>query len=115
MIKVSDIKIKPGYTEEDLKIKISKELKINKNEILEIEYIKKSIDARRKPNVFYNLTLAVGLKNEQRFSDRKIELDYSLLTYGKKSLNDRPVVVGFGPAGMFCSLALARMGLNQLL
>lgn len=114
MIKVSDIKIKPGYTEEDLKIKISKELKINKNEILEIEYIKKSIDARRKPNVFYNLTLAVGLKNEQRFSDRKIELDYSLLTYGKKSLNDRPVVVGFGPAGMFCSLALARMGLKPI-
>jgi len=114
MIKVSDIKLKPNYTEDELKLKIAKELKINKNDILRFEYLKKSIDARKKPNVFYNLSLAVELKNEERFKDRKIELDYSLLSYEKKPSKERPIVVGFGPAGMFAALALSRMGLKPI-
>ena len=114
MIKVSDIKLKPSYTDEDVKAKIAKELKINKNEILSFEYLKKSIDARKKPNVLYNLTLAVELRNEKPFMDKYVELDYNILSYDKKVLKERPVVVGFGPAGMFCALALARMGLKPI-
>ena len=115
MIKVENLRLKPSYTEEDLKLKIAQALKINKKEILSFEYIKKSIDARKKPAVVYNITVAVELRNENPFKDKKVILDYSGLSYEKKKLADRPVVVGFGPAGMFAGLALSKMGLKPII
>ena len=114
MIKLDNIRLKPDYTEDNLKTEIAKNLKISKTEILCFEIIKKSIDARRKPDVKIVLSVGIKLKNEDQFVNLKFEPDYSLFEYDKKFISDRPVVVGFGPSGMFLSLMLARMGLKPI-
>lgn len=114
MIKVDNIRLKPDFKESDLKKEIAKILKINVGEIVRYEIIKKSIDARRKPDVKIVLSLAVALKNEDKFENLKFELDYSLFSYPQKHISDKPIVVGFGPSGMFLSLMLARMGLKPI-
>ncbi len=116
MIKITLNKVKTNFDQELLKKEISYLLKINKKISKNIKIIKKSIDARKKPNIFYCLTLGVELDNnlENKFDYPQIKLDYSGLSYSKASCNFSPVVVGFGPSGMFCALALAKMGLKPI-
>ena len=114
MIKLDNIRLKPDYTEDNLKTEIAKNLKISKTEILCFEIIKKSIDARRKPDVKIVLSVGIKLKNEDEFVNLKFDPDYSIFEYDKKFISDRPIVVGFGPSGMFLSLMLARMGLKPI-
>lgn len=112
MIKLDQIKVNPDYKFEDLPKICSKILKINEKSIENIKILKKSIDARRKPNVFYNLTLALSLKDnlENKFKNLKYEQENLSLKYDKVFCEQRPIIVGFGPSGMFAGLALARMG-----
>ncbi len=117
MIKINLNNIPLNYDDNYLINNISKKLNINKNQIKNIKIIKKSLDARKKPNIFYYLSVAVEFLDnllEKKFSYEKIKLDYSGLLYNKIKSNKKIVVVGFGPSGMFCSLALAKMGLNPI-
>ena len=116
MIKVDNIKLPIGYTKQDVNNAISRSLKIKTSEIETFEFVKLSIDARRKPNVHYIASIAVQLKGslENKFSNLKYKLNCDTLCYEKKSIDKSPIVVGFGPAGMFCALMLARMGLKPI-
>lgn len=117
MIKVENIKLNVGYTDTDVKNVVAKALKINASEVESFEFLKLSIDARKKPNVFYVGTVAVKLskKLENRFANMKVDMSRKPKTYDTlHNVKDRPVVVGFGPAGMFASLMLARMGLRPV-
>ena len=75
--------------------------------------LRRSIDARKKEDVKVIYKLAVdtplNLKNEKKYIEEKINLDYP--KWNKKS----PIVVGFGPAGIFASLYLARCGANPII
>ena len=62
---------------------------------------KKSIDARHKNNIKFVYSVAFG--EAEKSGALKIQ-------YGKKTQQDRPAVLGFGPAGMFCALVLAENG-----
>lgn len=80
---------------------------------------KKSVDARNKNNIFFIYTVAYNLTCDvPDFSDKNIGVSViepeipQFLT--NKSLSARPVVVGFGPCGMFCALALAKAGLKPI-
>lgn len=117
MIKVDQVKVNIDYTQSDLIKKCSKILKVHPNDIVECEILKQSIDARKKPEIYYVFSLIVSLKNnlESRFAKLSyVKPDYNL-TYSKKSLAIRPVVVGFGPSGMFSALCLAKMGLKPII
>lgn len=117
MIKVDNIKLNVGYTDMDVKNAVSKALRISPNKIESYEFLRLSIDARKKPNVFYIATVAVSLSKEfeEKYKSNKVDVGYNAKKYNKLfSVADRPVVVGFGPAGMFASLMLARMGLRPI-
>lgn len=116
MIKVSNLILEPNFNNDKLKQKIASVLKINASEILDFVILKSSIDARRKPKIFYVLTCGVTLLNEQNFSDKKFEYNITGVKYNKVDfcLSNSPVVVGFGPSGMFCALALSEMGLKPI-
>lgn len=116
MIKINDIKIKINYSLNDLKKIVCEKLKINKNIIKNILIYKQSIDARKKINIHYVLTVLVEVldKNvQQKFEDFKP--DYFGLDYKKVTSKTRPVIVGFGPSGMFAGLCLAKMGLKPII
>lgn len=102
--------------------KVSKKLKISIDEMKNFKIIKESLDARNKDNI--RLTYAVELehKNEEKLVERLHDKDVRIDTTkyepdvesGSEKLNNRPVVVGFGPAGIFAALMLAEKGYKPL-
>ena len=102
--------------------KIRKTLRCRKEEICSWTIKKRSVDARRKPELFFVYTIAVKTKNDSgmlhKCRNRNVTLfnkkDYSLPESGKEVLTSRPVVVGFGPAGLFCAYHLAEAGYRPI-
>lgn len=119
MIKVSQVKV-PVF-ETDLTNKLSKVLKINKDDIISYKILKKSLDARLKPNLVYVYDLAVNIKNETNFLNKNHgfslykEETFEFLIKGVKKLSYRPIIVGAGPAGLFCGYMLAKYGYKPIL
>lgn len=112
MIKLDQVKMRIGFSDQDVIKKCAAILKIKQNQIKNFIIVNQSIDARKKPNVFFVLAVALELENnlEQQFAKFAYTHNTSLLDYQTKTISKPPVVVGFGPAGMFCALAFAKMG-----
>jgi len=111
------IKLDIGYTKEDLKKALAKSLKINCQDITNIEIIKESIDARRKPNVYniVNVAFDCSKKNKEWAKLKDIEVSHAGIKETKHIYNGvSPVVVGFGPSGMFMALKLAKSGYKPI-
>lgn len=111
---LSEIKVKPGYTSDDIFQAIKKKYNIFSDEILNFEIIKESIDSRKKPENFMSLNLAIEPKNVKNYKLKKLNdviVDHSGLDYDFSNYSgNKPVVIGFGPSGMFAGLALAKAG-----
>lgn len=117
MLQVNGLKLKVEYTEQDLLRECARKMRARDGEILAVEKIKESIDARDKNNVVYVLNVAVEVKesykNFKHFEN--VTVDHTGLSYKKVLCDARPVIVGFGPSGMFCALALSIMGLKPII
>jgi len=116
---LTEIKTKLGYDEEDIYFAIERKYKLKKSEVEKYIIIRESIDARKKPNVIINLNIAVEVTKNSLYKLRDCK-DYepmlSGLEYEKLDIGaERPVIVGFGPAGMFSGLALALAGLKPII
>lgn len=121
MLRLTNIKIsvKTELTRAVLLKKASKSLKISEEKINEVYLAKKSIDSRDKSDVLYVLSIDVELKNlqdEKKLFKLKNVTEIKPFSYAipKKENSSRPVVVGFGPAGMMSALVLARAGLKPI-
>ncbi|MBO4897673.1 MAG: hypothetical protein J5590_05190 [Clostridia bacterium] len=112
MIKADNIKLPPGYSEADVKHAAAKKLNTSAGNIKEIKIIRKSIDARKNPQ--YVLSLAVDLKNYDGIKGEEYEETKPIYII-KKKFKKRPVVVGFGPAGMFAAYVLAKSGAEPVI
>ena len=115
MLKLNQIKI-DAKQEQNLFLAVSKKLKIDKNQIEKVDILKKAIDARDKQKVCYVYNLCVSLKGdlESKFKNLKYEAEKESLNFSKKTIKKRPLIVGFGPAGMFSALCFARMGFKPI-
>ncbi|MCT4613057.1 MAG: hypothetical protein N4A47_06790 [Clostridia bacterium] len=118
MLKISNLKVK---VEEISKINklIAKKLKIKEELITDLSVIRQSIDARDKSNIFYNCSVAIEIENEEKYLKTKDvsiykKVNYSIPEKGNLEINKRPVVVGFGPSGMFAALILAEAGYKPI-
>ena len=91
--------------------------KLKTNNIKNIYKLKESVDARNKNTVHYVLNVGVEVDNKykNKFKYKIIEVDYDGLSYKKISYTKSPVIVGFGPSGIFAGLALSKMGLNPII
>ena len=127
MIRISQLKLDVHHTEEELRAKICRLLRIRDEALLSCVQRKQSLDARKKPQLFYVYTVDIKVKNEneikKRIQKQKIsnvqfqpkEKKYMLRASGTKPLAHRPVVIGTGPAGLFCGYELARLGYRPIL
>ena len=105
-----------------IKKKVSKKLRVSIDEIKDLKIIKESLDARNKENIKFTYAVEVNHKNEEklveRLHDKDVRIDNSKyepdVEPGDIKLNSRPVVVGFGPAGIFAALMLAEKGYKPL-
>jgi len=98
-----------------------KKLKVKEEELISFRILRESIDARKKPDIYINMSILASVRNEDRVLKkagkdvaRHYREEYEEVIPGKKKLRERPVVVGFGPAGMFCALILSEAGLKPL-
>lgn len=123
MIQISQLKLPPGHSEQELKKKIIKILRVQERELNSYEVVRRSVDARRKPELFFIYTVWVSVKKEaavlKRVKNREVTQIqppfYRLPPPGTEPLRHRPAIVGSGPAGLFCGLVLARKGYCPLI
>lgn len=117
MLRISEIKLDLDCDFHDIEDAAAKVLKINKNRILKTEIFKQSVDCR-KGEVKFVYTADVTVDGDEDkilasiSSNRVIKSEkysYSIPQSNRKSTLP-PVVAGFGPAGMFAALILARSG-----
>lgn len=122
MLRISQIRLLPGHSGSELEEKLRKILHLRKSEPLKYQIFKQSVDARKKPEIYYTYTVDVETLQEsavfrrvsrQNTKIQKIERAkdrYQFPVHGKEKLSKRPVIVGAGPAGLFCAWLLAREG-----
>ncbi len=124
MILINQIKLKPGFTEEDLVKKGASLLHVLPKDIKLARPERVSIDARDKAHirmtvnaVFDVIGEAFVLRRNQKNPDisEYKEVEYFFPDMGTEKLNNRPVIVGAGPAGLFAALKLAEKGYNPLI
>ena len=116
MLIINNVKLPLDYDFSDLTYAAAKALKTDRKNIKSASLFRKSVDARHKNDVHFCCSLLVSTENDKRFEKNGAQL-YSDTEYiWKKAGNTdiRPVVAGFGPAGMFAALALARAGMRPL-
>ena len=118
MILIRSLRLEVGEELSALKGKAARALGCKPGEIRELKLVKRSLDARKKNDIHYVCAVAVSLPEEGRFlrRPRKDIAAYQPPVYGipKVCSDERPVVVGFGPAGMFAALVLARAGARPI-
>lgn len=123
MIRIQQIKVPVSATAEDLKNAAAKVIRVNPSDITGFSIFRKSIDSRDKEDVRFVYTLDVSVNgNEKRIIKRCNKNRVSESTFYKyepvenrRNSPFRPVIVGFGPAGMFSALILAEAGLNPII
>lgn len=94
-----------------------------KDKIQEIHVVRRAVDARKKPHITFVYTLFVAVQNEvvvmkKLGRDKNVStmepIEPEPIVHGEQVLKERPVVVGFGPAGMLAAFYLAREGYRPI-
>lgn len=118
MLRVNQCKVNILYTENDVIRKVAGILRVHPEEIREVAIRKESLDARKKPELFYSLVVDVKVDNEKKVLSRCKNKDVSFVenkayrfpVTASKLQGKSPVIIGAGPAGLVCAYYLARHG-----
>ena len=122
MIRIRDILLPPEHNAHQLTYEAAKLLKISPSKIRGLRLVRRSIDARKKPDVklVYTIDVAVDgseskiLKQSGCKRAAMAPTEHYRPPKTSAQPKNRPVVVGFGPAGMFAALVLAQAGLKPI-
>ena len=122
MIRIRDILMPPEHNEHQLSFEAAKLLKISPSKIRGMRLVRRSIDARKKPDVKLVYTVDVAVEGSEARILKQSGCKRSAIAPTERyrlpktaaQPKIRPVVVGFGPAGMFAALVLALAGLRPL-
>ena len=119
---VSEIRISPNEPKEKAFARALSELGLRRYENVSTRISKISVDARHKDNVQLVCSVAVSCDEEEKIFERKKAKNITLRKIApdkipalKKPPETRPVIIGFGPAGMFAGLYLARAGAKPVI
>lgn len=124
MIRINQMKLNIEHTSDDFERKILKTLCIKKEELQGFQIRKQSIDARKKPVLYYVYSVDVQVRDEAKVKktvkNNQIQFQvkpdsYHFEVKGTKELTHRPVIIGTGPAGLFCGYMLAAHGYQPIL
>jgi len=123
MLRLTDIKLPLDHDELALEQAILKKLKIKKERLLSFTMFRRGYDARNNKNIQLIYTLDVDVDKpaellEKFADDHRVketpDMSYKFVAQAPEQLEERPVVIGFGPCGLFSALILAQMGFKPI-
>ena len=118
MIRITQLKLPVEHKKQELYEKTVKLLRVAPSEIKQLKIVKQSVDARKKEQILFIYTVDVEVAKEQQIL-KKVknnqvsqvkEVPYQFPSGGEEPLKHPPVIIGSGPAGLFCGLMLAQAG-----
>ncbi|RMS45106.1 hypothetical protein ALP66_04391 [Pseudomonas amygdali pv. photiniae] len=125
MLRITELKLPIDHPEEDLRIALLQRLGIDSSELLDFTLFKRSYDARKKSSeLCFIYTIDFQVSDEQALlrklgDDRHVgpapDVSYKVIGHAPEGLTERPIVVGFGPCGIFAGLLLAQMGFKPII
>ncbi|MCI8788757.1 MAG: FAD-dependent oxidoreductase [Lachnospiraceae bacterium] len=125
MLRVNQVKLPAGHSGADIKAQAAGMLRIPAGDIRQMRIVRQSIDARKKPEIFYIYALDLEVKEESRIL-RRFQGKENLVCKSQQQIYRFPepgsrvgrlpiVIVGTGPAGLFCGYFLAVHGYRPIL
>ena len=122
MIRIRDIALPPEHNVHQLNYEAAQLLKVSNSKIRQVKIVRRSVDARKKPDVKVMYTIEVAVDGNEGKILRNSGCKRASIAKGnyykppkqKLTCEKRPVVIGFGPAGMFAALILSMAGLNPI-
>jgi uncharacterized FAD-dependent dehydrogenase len=125
MLRITELKLPIDHPEEDLRPALLQRLGIDSDELLDFTLFKRSYDARKKSSeLCFIYTVDFAVRDEAALlhtfaNDRHIgpapDVSYKVVGHAPEGLSERPIVVGFGPCGIFAGLLLAQMGFKPII
>lgn len=125
MLRIQNIKIRENITENELISFVSKKYHIKNSDITDWHISKKSIDARKKSDIFFNYTIDINVKDESKYPninkinkvdiEQKIKEKININVINSLKTEPSPVIVGAGPAGLFSALTFVQNGICPII
>lgn len=125
MLRITELKLPLDHADEALRPALEQRLGVDSDELLDFTLFKRSYDARKKSTELqFIYTIDFQVRDEAallaRLShDKHVttapDTSYHVVGHAPADLNDRPLVVGFGPCGIFAGLLLAQMGFKPII
>ncbi len=114
MILVSEIKLELDQDEKELRKQLLKKLRISTNELISFKVYKRSIDARKQ--AVYKYQIIAEVKNEDKCLKQKNVIKFNKVDTRAKKVNSdiRPIIIGYGPSGIFSTYRLVEAGLKPI-
>ena len=129
MLRLTEIKLPLEHTEADLAAAITDKLEISAEQLQGFSVVKRSYDARQQDNILliYHLDVQLAAELETQLLEKFVrqsfcrvspDTSYQFVAQADadfpNSEQQRPLVIGFGPCGIFAALLLAQMGLRPI-
>ncbi len=122
MLRLTEIRLPLDHPEDDLKTAILKRLGIAAPDLLGYTLFRRGYDARKRNAIILVYTVDVEVRDEAALLRKNIphvtaapDMSYHYVAQAPQGLNERPVVIGTGPCGIFAGLLLAQMGFRPII
>ncbi|KYY84918.1 NAD(P)/FAD-dependent oxidoreductase [Vibrio parahaemolyticus] len=125
MIRINEIKLPLDHEEGALLDAITKKLGIPAEKVISFNVFRRGYDARKKTNIHLIYTLDIIVEGDEtallaKFANdphvrQTPDMEYKFVAKAPENLTECPIVIGFGPCGLFAGLVLAQMGFNPII
>ena len=123
MIRITELRLPVNHAPEELEAAILKRLSISSKDLVQFTVFKRSHDARKNTALSFIYTIDLSIKDEEKVLKKwgydphvcpSPDTSYHYVAKAPAELKKRPVVIGFGPCGIFAALILAQMGFKPI-